>query len=163
MLVNNYSCDYCNFYYFIFIVFKPAVEYGTRVLSSPNAPVVHYMFVYICVCMSGHNSGTPGAISTKLGTHIAICMCKNIMYVLYIYIPQGGWCGRQGIWMIHIVVEIKLLLLLRNRLVMTSRLATLVRRIHVSIFVATIKMDVCVCSSITLELLERFQLNLVYI
>jgi hypothetical protein len=36
--------------------------------------------------MSGHNSGTPGAISTKLGIHIAICMCKNRMYVLYI--PQ---------------------------------------------------------------------------
>jgi hypothetical protein len=34
----------------------------------------------------------------------------------YIYIPQGGWCGRQGIWMIHIVEEIKLLLLLGNRL-----------------------------------------------
>jgi hypothetical protein len=42
--------------------------------------------VCVCVCMSGHNSGTPGAISTKLGTHIAICMCKNLMYVLYIYI-----------------------------------------------------------------------------
>jgi hypothetical protein len=66
------------------------------------------------VCMSGHNSGTPGAISTKLGTHIAICMCKNLMYVLCI--PQGGWCGRQGIWMIHIVEEIKLLLLLGNSL-----------------------------------------------
>jgi hypothetical protein len=38
------------------------------------------------VCMFEHNSGTPGAISTKLGTHIAICMCKNLMYVLYIYI-----------------------------------------------------------------------------
>jgi hypothetical protein len=63
--------------------------------------------VCVCVCMSGHNSGTPGAISTKLGTHIAICI---------IYIPQGGWCGRQGIWMIHIVEEIKLLLLLGNRL-----------------------------------------------
>jgi hypothetical protein len=47
--------------------------------------------------------------------------------------------------MIHIVEEIKLLLLLGNRLVMTSRLATLVRRIHVSIFMATIRMDVCVC------------------
>jgi hypothetical protein len=56
------------------------------------------------VCTSGHNSGT---ISTKLGTHIAICMCKNLMYVLYI--PQG-------ICMIHIVEEIKLLLLLGNRL-----------------------------------------------
>jgi hypothetical protein len=36
--------------------------------------------------MSGHNSGTPGAISTKLGTHIGVCMYKNLMYILYIYI-----------------------------------------------------------------------------
>jgi hypothetical protein len=80
--------------------------------------------------MSGHNSGTPGAISTKLGTHIAICMCKNLIHVIYIYIyiyiyiPQGGCCRRQGIWMIHLVEEIKLLLLPDDRLVMTSRLAT---------------------------------------
>jgi hypothetical protein len=60
------------------------------------------------VCMFENNSGTPGAISTKLGTHIAICMCKNLMYIC---IPQGGWCVRPGIWMIHIVEEIKLLLL----------------------------------------------------
>jgi hypothetical protein len=65
--------------------------------------------------------------------------------------------------MIYIVEEIKLLLLLDNHLVMTSLLATLVRHIHVSIFVAIIKMDVCACSSITLELLERFQPNLVHI
>jgi hypothetical protein len=51
--------------------------------------------VCVCVCVSGHNSGKPGA---------------------FIYIPQGGWCGRQGIWMIHIVEEIKLLLLTGNRL-----------------------------------------------
>jgi hypothetical protein len=38
----------------------------------------------VCVCMSGRNSGMPGAISTKLGTHIAICMCKNLMYVIYL-------------------------------------------------------------------------------
>jgi hypothetical protein len=39
------------------------------------------------MCMSGHNSGTPGAIKTKLGTHIAICMCKNLIYIyIYIYI-----------------------------------------------------------------------------
>jgi hypothetical protein len=36
--------------------------------------------VCVCVCMFEHNSGTPGAISTKLGTHVAICMCKNLMY-----------------------------------------------------------------------------------
>jgi hypothetical protein len=71
------------------------------------------MDVFVYVCMFEHNSGTPGAISTKLGTHIAICMCKNLMYVLYI--PQGGWCGKQGIWMIHIIEEIKLLLLLGNQ------------------------------------------------
>jgi hypothetical protein len=35
--------------------------------------------------------------------------------------------------MIHIVEEMKLLLLPGNRMVMTSRLAKLVRRIHVSI------------------------------
>jgi hypothetical protein len=35
------------------------------------------------VCMSRHNSGMPGAISTKLGTHIAICMCKNLMFYIY--------------------------------------------------------------------------------
>jgi hypothetical protein len=52
-------------------------------------------------------------------------LVHTLLYVQesYIYIPQGGWCGRQGIWMIHIV-EIKLSLLLGNRVVMTSRLAT---------------------------------------
>jgi hypothetical protein len=55
------------------------------------------MFVCVCVCvyMSGHNSGTPGAISTKLGTHIAIYMCKNLMYVLYIFRREGGVGGRE--------------------------------------------------------------------
>jgi hypothetical protein len=49
----------------------------------------------MCVCMSGHNYGTPGAISTKLGTHIAICMCKNLMYVLYIFRREDGVGGRE--------------------------------------------------------------------
>jgi hypothetical protein len=51
--------------------------------------------VCVCVCMSGNNSGTPGAISTKLGTHIAICMCKNLMYVSYTggVTTFGGKCG----------------------------------------------------------------------
>jgi hypothetical protein len=85
------------------------------------------MDVCVCVCVSGHNSGTPGAISTKLGTHIAICMCKNLMYLhIYIYLfiylsPKHQF--PKGIWMIH-VEEIKLLLLLCNHMVMTSRLAT---------------------------------------
>jgi hypothetical protein len=71
------------------------------------------MYECVCVCVFGHNSETPGTISTKLGTHIAICMCKNLMYI---YIPQGGWCGRPRIWLIHIVEEVKLLLLVGNRL-----------------------------------------------
>jgi hypothetical protein len=79
--------------------------------------------VCVCVCMFEHNSGTPGAISTKLCTHIAICMCKNLMYVLYIYLSPKHQFAK-GIWMIDIVEEIKLLLLLRNRMVMTSLLAT---------------------------------------
>jgi hypothetical protein len=55
------------------------------------------MFVCGCVfvCMSGHNFGTPGAISTKLGTHIAICMCTNLMYVLYIFRREDGVGGRE--------------------------------------------------------------------
>jgi hypothetical protein len=40
--------------------------------------------------MSGHNSGTPEAISTKLGTHIAI-----FMYVLYIFRREDGLGGRE--------------------------------------------------------------------
>jgi hypothetical protein len=55
----------------------------------------------VCVCMFGHNSGTPGAISTKLGTHMAVCMCKDLMHISYIYIlspkhhfQQQGRCGR---------------------------------------------------------------------
>jgi hypothetical protein len=43
------------------------------------------MFVYmcVCVCVSGHDSGTPGAISTKLGAHITICV--RILCMFYIY------------------------------------------------------------------------------
>jgi hypothetical protein len=35
----------------------------------------------VFVCVFQHNSGTPGAISTELGTHIAICMYTNLMYI----------------------------------------------------------------------------------
>jgi hypothetical protein len=75
--------------------------------------------------MFEHNSGTPVAISTKLGTLIAIFMYKNLMYVLYIYIYLSlKHHFLKGIWMIHVVEELKLLLLPGNRMVMTSRLAT---------------------------------------
>jgi hypothetical protein len=62
-----------------------------------NGSISIKMDVCICVCVSGHNSGTPGAISTKLGTHIAICMCKNLMYVIYMYIfrREDGVGGRE--------------------------------------------------------------------
>jgi hypothetical protein len=66
------------------------------------------MDVCVYVCMSGHNSGTPGAISTKLGTHIAICTCMNLMYVLYIYLshkhqfPKGIWMIPLGIMYMYI-------------------------------------------------------------
>jgi hypothetical protein len=45
--------------------------------------------------MSGHNSGMPGANSTKLGTNVAICMCKNLTYVLYIFCREDGVGGRE--------------------------------------------------------------------
>jgi hypothetical protein len=78
--------------------------------------------VCVCVCMFRHNCGTPGAISTKLGTHIAICMCKNLIYVLYIciYLLIINFPREFG----RFTLLRKLLLLLGNRMVMTSRLAT---------------------------------------
>jgi hypothetical protein len=45
--------------------------------------------------MFEHKSGTLGAISTKLGTHIAICMCKNLIYVLYILRREDGVGGQE--------------------------------------------------------------------
>jgi hypothetical protein len=48
--------------------------------------------------------------------HILLYICVRILCIYFIYIPRGGWCGRPGVWMIHIVEEIKLLLLLGNRL-----------------------------------------------
>jgi hypothetical protein len=42
------------------------------------------MYVSLCVCMSQYNSGTLGAISTKLATHMTIYVCVYIK-ILYIY------------------------------------------------------------------------------
>jgi hypothetical protein len=43
-----------------------------------------YKWMYVClwVCMLQHNSGTPGAISTKLGTHMTL----SLSLYIYIYI-----------------------------------------------------------------------------
>jgi hypothetical protein len=43
------------------------------------------------VCMFQHNSGTPGAISNKLGIHMTICIYEylKILYILYIYIYKN--------------------------------------------------------------------------
>jgi hypothetical protein len=51
--------------------------------------------ISVCVRARAHNSGMPGGISTKLGTHIAICMCKNLMYFLYIFHREDGVGGRE--------------------------------------------------------------------
>jgi hypothetical protein len=49
--------------------------------------------------MFQHNSGMAGAISTNLGTHMTICMYKNLIYTLYMDIspkhqsPRGDDVG----------------------------------------------------------------------
>jgi hypothetical protein len=69
------------------------------------------MFVCVCVYVC------PGITLECLErfqpnlVHILLYVCVRILCI-----PQGGWCGRQEIWMIHIVDEIKLLLLLGKRL-----------------------------------------------
>jgi hypothetical protein len=52
--------------------------------------------------------------------HTLLYVCVRI---LYIYLSPKHQFPK-GIWMIHVVEKIKLLLLLGNRMVMTSRLAT---------------------------------------
>jgi hypothetical protein len=46
--------------------------------SWSNKSIHIRMDVCVYVRIFEHNSGTPRAISTKLGTHIAICMCKMV-------------------------------------------------------------------------------------
>jgi hypothetical protein len=67
--------------------------FNTKIWPSQGLQAVQYNIyihkngcVCVRVCVFEHNSGTPGAISTKLGTRIAICICKNLMYDIYIYL-----------------------------------------------------------------------------
>jgi hypothetical protein len=54
--------------------------------------------------MFGHNSGTPGAISTELGTHMAVCMCKNLLYILYIfYLLSIIFSREEGVGGLHAI------------------------------------------------------------
>jgi hypothetical protein len=53
------------------------------------------MCVCVCVCVFKHNPRMTGAISTKLGTYIVICVFKNLMYVLYIFRREDGVGGRE--------------------------------------------------------------------
>jgi uncharacterized membrane protein len=75
--------------------------------------------VFVCVCVC------PGITLERLErfqpnlVHTLLYVCVRILcmfYLLNINFPRD--------WMIHIVEEIKLLLLLGNRMVITSRLAT---------------------------------------
>jgi hypothetical protein len=55
--------------------------------------------------------------------HTLLYVCVKILCMFYIYLSPKHQFPK-GIWIIHVVEEIKLLLLLGNRMVMTSRLAT---------------------------------------
>jgi hypothetical protein len=74
------------------------------------------MFVCVCVCVCVCPGITlerlerfqPNLVHTLLYVCVRICVC-------FIYIQRRGWYGRQGIRMIHIVEEIKLLLLPGNQ------------------------------------------------
>jgi hypothetical protein len=65
------------------------------------------LYVYVCLCVCVCVS--PGITLERLErfrpnlVHTFLYVCVRILCIFYIYIPQGGWCGRQGIWMIHIV------------------------------------------------------------
>jgi hypothetical protein len=96
--------------------------------------------VCVCVCMSQHNSGTPGAISTKLGTYI------YILSLLFLDNP------------LHVILN-KSKLAYRNYVILIAN-KQLKKHIYKN---GCVCVNVCVCSSITLERLERFYPNLVHI
>jgi hypothetical protein len=120
-----------------------------------------------------YNSGTPGVISTKLGTHIAICMCKNVMSVclsvclstyLHIY-PSSISIKMEVCLCVFVCLSITLDGLERFRPNLVHILLYVcVRILCISIYLSSIyiTMGVCVCPGITLERLERFRPNLVH-
>jgi hypothetical protein len=75
-----------------------------------NVTWSHEMDVCVCACVY------PGITVERLErfqpnlVHTLLYVCIRILCMFYIY-SAGRMCGRQGIWMIHIVEEIKLLLL----------------------------------------------------
>jgi hypothetical protein len=50
------------------------------------------MYVCLYVCMFQRNSGTPGAIPTKLSAHVTICIYNNLIYIISIYIEIKNGC-----------------------------------------------------------------------
>jgi hypothetical protein len=54
--------------------------------------------------MFEHSSETPVAISTKLGTHMAVCMFKHLMHI-YIYIIYPKHLPSCGMTIIAIVTQ----------------------------------------------------------
>jgi hypothetical protein len=79
--------------------------------------------VCVCVCVS------PGITLERLErfrpnfVHILLYVYVRILCMFYIYLSPKHQFPK-GTLMIHVVEEIELLLLLGNRVVMTSRLAT---------------------------------------
>jgi hypothetical protein len=71
--------------------------------------------MFVCVCVSGHITLERLEQFQPNLAHTLIYVCIRIFCVFYIY-SAGRMVCRQGIWMIHIVEEIKLLLLPGNRL-----------------------------------------------
>jgi hypothetical protein len=51
------------------------------------------VYVCVCVCVFQHNSGTPGAISIKLGTQMTVCIYKNLIYIILFWIQILPFCS----------------------------------------------------------------------
>jgi hypothetical protein len=102
-----------------------------HVIQNHSKSISIKMDVCVCVCVrtracSSITLERLERFRPNLVHILLLCMCKNVTYFIYIYIyiyisPKNQF--PKGIWMIH-VVEIKLLLLLGNRMVMTTQLAT---------------------------------------